>query len=301
MRALLMTVLLFSTLAPFALADLIVTRDGRRIEGKILAERGDAIEVLVERASLKAKVLVKRSDIVRIERRATRHDALKQAYAAQRGVAERLDSARGWEDLATWCHQRNMTAERRLAIELAFDRRQAIVEASPTAAAWAELARWAQGWSLKRQARACYGRALAYDGDLTEARLALGYVKLDGRWLTPEEAAEAVADANRRKGLVLHDGQWMTPEAARFKEDLRTRAEQAALLEQLKRALARQSAELAAERTARAALEARLLQLERDAQRAIDTLASRLRRLEREVARPHPRPHRDDTPGDRRR
>ena len=69
---------------------------------------------------------------------------------------------------------------------------------------WRSLGLWASTKGLSAQSRAAYKRVLALAPDDREAREALGYVQVDGRWLTEE-------DSYRAKGFVKYDGEWMTP------------------------------------------------------------------------------------------
>ncbi len=69
---------------------------------------------------------------------------------------------------------------------------------------WRNLAQWASTKGLPAQERAAYKRVLALAPDDKEAREALGFVQVDGRWLTEEESYRA-------RGFVKYDGEWMTP------------------------------------------------------------------------------------------
>ena len=69
---------------------------------------------------------------------------------------------------------------------------------------WRSLALWASTKGLSAQSRAAYKRVLALAPDDKEAREALGFVQVDGRWLTEEESYRA-------RGFVKYDGEWMTP------------------------------------------------------------------------------------------
>ncbi len=69
---------------------------------------------------------------------------------------------------------------------------------------WRSLGLWASTKGLSNQSRAAYQRVLALAPDDAEARQALGYVKLDGRWVTEEESYRA-------RGFVKYEGEWMTP------------------------------------------------------------------------------------------
>ncbi len=69
---------------------------------------------------------------------------------------------------------------------------------------WRSLAQWASMKGLSAQSRAAYQRVLTVSPDDKEAREALGFVQVDGRWLTEEESYRA-------RGFVRYDGEWMTP------------------------------------------------------------------------------------------
>ncbi len=69
---------------------------------------------------------------------------------------------------------------------------------------WRGLAQWASAKGLSAQSRAAYKKVLAAAPDDKEAREALGFVQVDGRWLTEEESYRA-------RGFVKYDGEWMTP------------------------------------------------------------------------------------------
>ena len=69
---------------------------------------------------------------------------------------------------------------------------------------WRSLAQWAATKGLQVQSRAAYQRVVALEPDDPEAREALGFVKVDGRWLTEEESYRA-------RGYVRYEGEWLTP------------------------------------------------------------------------------------------
>lgn len=95
---------------------------------------------------------------------------------------------------------------------------------------WRNLGRWAQQEGLSAQSRQAYQNVLAIDPNDAEARQALGFVLVEGRWLTEEEGYRA-------RGFVKYNGEWMTPqevqmekadaEAAQAREDAQDRARQA--------------------------------------------------------------------------
>ena len=72
---------------------------------------------------------------------------------------------------------------------------------------WRNLGRWAAGKGLSAQSRQAYEHVLRIAPNDPEARQALGYVLVEGRWLTEEESYRA-------RGYVKYEGEWMTPAEA---------------------------------------------------------------------------------------
>lgn len=104
---------------------------------------------------------------------------------------------------------------------------------------------------MSTQSRQAYEKVLAVAPDDAEARQALGFVLLDGRWLTEEESYRA-------RGYVKYEGEWMTPAEAQL-------AQSSAAADQ-----ARREAEQRANEAEIAAMEAeaRAREAEEEAQRA---------------------------------
>jgi hypothetical protein len=69
---------------------------------------------------------------------------------------------------------------------------------------WRSLGQWAAMRGLSAQSRLAYKKVVDLAPDDKEAREALGFVQMDGRWLTEEESYRA-------RGFVKYDGEWMTP------------------------------------------------------------------------------------------
>ncbi len=84
---------------------------------------------------------------------------------------------------------------------------------------WRKLAQWATTKGLSRQSRLAYEKVMAVAPDDPEARQALGFVQLDGRWMTEEESFRA-------RGFVKYEGEWMTPAEVQVAQSTAT-AEQA--------------------------------------------------------------------------
>lgn len=83
-----------------------------------------------------------------------------------------------------------------------------------------EVALWARDRGLSTRAGDLLKKVIALDPDHEGARKALGYEKLDGRWLSADEAMVA-------KGFVKHRGQWLRKETVEkiLEEESRVRVE----------------------------------------------------------------------------
>jgi hypothetical protein len=74
-----------------------------------------------------------------------------------------------------------------------------------TAAAQWELAQWCRQHKLSAEREVHLRRVVELDPEHREARHALGYSRLDGRWTTQEEVMI-------KRGYVRYKGQWKTPQ-----------------------------------------------------------------------------------------
>lgn len=155
-------------LAGFALGDVVHYKGGRKAEGKIVAEDADAVTLETKFG----RVRIPRKEIEKVERGKTTVEQFRERFEA----LQRKPDVAGLAELARWCEERGLTAERK-------DVLRAIVKADPENEA---------------------------------ANLGLGLVRHEGRWMTPDErdrAERARVDGEMRaKGLVQHQGRWVTPE-----------------------------------------------------------------------------------------
>jgi hypothetical protein len=72
---------------------------------------------------------------------------------------------------------------------------------------WRNLGDWAANEGFPAQSRQAYEKVIAIAPDDPGARKALGYVSLNGKWVTLEESYAA-------KGYVKYDGEWMSDSEA---------------------------------------------------------------------------------------
>lgn len=84
--------------------------------------------------------------------------------------------------------------------------RRAVERAAPAdAAAWYRLALEAEALGLRAEALEAHAQVLRLDPEHLAARRALGHERVDGVWMSAD-------DARRKRGLVLFDGAWRLPQ-----------------------------------------------------------------------------------------
>jgi hypothetical protein len=144
--------------AGFTLADTVICKDKRRIEGKIVEETEAHVKLQVKNGA----VTIPRYQIERVERGAT----TREVYEARRDRIDPSD-AKALLELARWCAENNLKKE----AQAEFSR---VIGVDPeNAAAHEALGHVFEG-----------GRWMT----LEEACRAKGLVEFDGLWMTPEEA-----------------------------------------------------------------------------------------------------------------
>jgi hypothetical protein len=84
---------------------------------------------------------------------------------------------------------------------------------------WRELGKWAGQQGLETQSRSAYEKVLTVAPNDPEAREALGFVQLNGGWVTEEESYRA-------RGYVKYENEWMMPAEAQMRQS-KAAAEQA--------------------------------------------------------------------------
>ena len=147
------TILCAALLAVQAQADVLHMADGTVRQGRIVS--ADEKEVVVDFGvgSMSIVTRIPREQIARIEKKASPQETLMSGYVARRARAER-GGADGWVALGVWCQQQRV---------------------------------------LKTKALEAFRQAVLLDPNHKRARAALGYVKLDDRWMTPQQAMAVLA------------------------------------------------------------------------------------------------------------
>ncbi len=102
-----------------------------------------------------------------------------------------------------------------------FDERFAKVDKKDAAALMA-LAEWAREQGLTRERKTVLRAVIAADPEHVAAHKALGHVRVDGEWMSKQDAARAKADREaadkRAKGMVRYKGEWVTREEMEARE-----------------------------------------------------------------------------------
>lgn len=196
-----LSILFLALSALAARADVVVMKDGRRIEGRVVSETATTIKV----ATSLGELVLQRADVVSIERGKTR----RQEYDERRAAAKTADEL---HELGLWAEKQNMRREARECMQRA-------VELDPQHAgahAWLGNVEYRGEWmrpeERERRMRADREREMAEQG----------LVQHEGRWVTPEERDKLqqglvlvgerwlpFAEAQRALGLEEFEGRWL--------------------------------------------------------------------------------------------
>lgn len=280
-RGLLLTLLVLGLAAPAA-ADIVHLKNGQRIEGRAV-EVGDAVRIELDIGSL----TFDRADVLRIERQpllADEYDRRLREMSPGDATAARK--------LARWCERSGLSEEaaalRDRALTIEIDRRLGTIDRRDADDLF-RVAVWARdrGYPASTQ-RQLLEMVVAEDPEHLAARALLGHRRFRGGWAASATIerilAEEHAEKMRSEGYVRCDGRWMTPAEAALERERAALAETRASLE-------RELASVRGERERLAELDAHLReQLEaierqrREVAALRAELESQRRELERAVA-----------------
>jgi hypothetical protein len=174
-------------------ADVLVLKDGRRIEGKVVERT--AADVAIE--TTVGTFRFPRSQIVEIIEQKTKQEVHAERLA-------RCVTAEDFYQLGVWCDENKLRKESKAAWERA-------IELDPDhAGARGALGfvRYRDEWMTPEE------RERRMAADYAAEMRAKGFVQHEGRWVSPEDKAKL------EQGLVQVDGRWMSPDAARRAQGL---------------------------------------------------------------------------------
>ncbi|MBL8694740.1 MAG: hypothetical protein JNJ88_11650 [Planctomycetes bacterium] len=196
--------------AAASLADVVHTKDGRAVEGKIISDDGTTLRVQTALGVIE----VRKADVARVEKKATS----EELYEERRKAASTADDHAA---LGKWCQERRLTKQAKAEFLKA-------VELDPKhEAANRALGRVLDGadWVTPEEKK---GRDAQRERAALEAQ---GLVEYRGRWVSKEEK-EALekglvrvgdrwvteADAMRAKGLAKSGDAWVPADELPFRE-----------------------------------------------------------------------------------
>jgi hypothetical protein len=257
------------------MADIVVFKDGSRIEGEVV-EEGEKIRIRLECGDM----AVPKNQIDHVIKCDTPQQKFRKKLAqTDNGDVEAL------KKLKEWCAQNRLEKEsEQIALKisrLVLEKKSAALDMKKAQDVF-DMALWCKRNGYSSSVVNSYlWKVISLDTDHAAAREMLGYRKFRGQWLRKEEI-EKIERADydkemRLKGMVKHDGEWLKPDAAalkrqmeklerdredlererdRLQDDIREQAKENGRLESLKRELYTESCRLrqwenALEQTAR--------------------------------------------------
>jgi len=165
-----------------ASADVLVLKDGRRIEGVVIEENAKLVKIQTPLGLLEFK----RSEVKEIEHKKTKREDFEERFVAAETAAE-------FHELGLWAEGKRIRRQAKKAMERAIELDPEHVEART----WLGFVRYNEEWMTPEE------RELRMAADEDAKMLARGLVKYQESWVTPEEKLKLEA------GLVFHDGYWI--------------------------------------------------------------------------------------------
>lgn len=163
-------------------ADVLVMKDGRRIDGVVLEETSKLVKI----QTLAGIMEFKRSEIESIERKKTKRQEFDERFQA----AETADQ---FHELGVWADGKRLRRQAKQAMERAIELDSDHVEAR----AYLGFVLYNGEWMTPEE------RELRMVADEEAKMLARGLVKYKESWVTPEEKTKLEA------GLVFYEGRWI--------------------------------------------------------------------------------------------
>lgn len=194
-----------------ARADIVLLKDGRRVEGTVVQETSTKVVV---KTSL-GELTFERSNVKSIEKGLTR----KQEFAKREKEAE---SAADFYELGLWAKSKKLKREAKRCMVKATELDPKHAEAHQYLGHVQYRGTWMTPEERDKRSRE----------DARAERIAAGLVEHDGEWVTPEEKKRleqglvqydgrwmTVPEANREQGLELYEGSWIPRAEALARED----------------------------------------------------------------------------------
>lgn len=232
-----------------AAGDIVVFKDGRRIEGRVTdLEKNLRIDFEF------GHIIISKSLVDHV----IACDTPRQKYEKMLAAISSRD-VNGLKKLQQWCAANSLKKEtRELAVKigrLVLEKKESAIDPKDASSLF-ELAMWCRRNGYADSIAQSYlWKVLTVDPDHAMARKMLGYRKFRGQWLKKKEIEQIQKDELDKEmrliGMVKYSGQWLKPDAAKYlsqmeelealREDLERQRRQ---LEDDRRNLSRERAEL---------------------------------------------------------
>lgn len=199
-------------------ADVVVFKDGSRIEGEVV-EEGQKIRIKLDCGDM----AVPKNQIDHV----IKCDTPRQKY--RKKLAETgADDVEALKKLKEWCTQNRLEKETEQISakisRLVLEKKSAGLDMKKAQDVF-DMALWCQRNGYSGSVVDSYlWKVVSLEPDHAAAREMLGYRKFRGQWLKKEEI-EKIEQSEydremRLKGMVQHDGQWLKPDAAAVKRQM---------------------------------------------------------------------------------
>lgn len=195
--------------SPLSFADIVIMKDGRRFEGKIVEQDKDSLVILVNKGTYQAKIPLKLADISKVQKqKKTSWEELREDYFRRKKALLENPIISGWDSLAQWCKRMGFYHEEEEAWGESLKLRENLAKKVGTPSVWFRLAKWAREKKFYKKALELYQKVLKLDPNHPEAREALGYKRFQNAWLAPREYEAKVEEDMRLRGYVKYQGKW---------------------------------------------------------------------------------------------
>ncbi len=205
----------FLFLAGSLFADILVLKDGRILEGKVISDDGKEVVFQMRKANMLIKLHLKKKEILKLQKSKSTYERLMENYENKLKAAYKASSVTVWDDLVKWCRKYQLHEEAKKALQESYLLRKTLVQKVNTAEGWYKLAVWAEEKKIlpSKEIKKLFEKVIQLDPNHKEARKKLGYVYYKNKWISYWDYEELYDKEMRLKGYVKYKGDWYRPEA----------------------------------------------------------------------------------------
>ncbi|RME77438.1 MAG: hypothetical protein D6785_12630, partial [Planctomycetota bacterium] len=95
----------FLFLAGSLFADILVLKDGRILEGKVISDDGKEVVFQMRKANMLIKLHLKKKEILKLQKSKSTYERLMENYENKLKAAYKASSVTVWDDLVKWCRK----------------------------------------------------------------------------------------------------------------------------------------------------------------------------------------------------